>query len=365
MFKLINYLLLIFCASLAAGQPMPDSLMTKYRLAKTDEEKHHFIYQYFQSSASEEDYKNRVLQLSAWYKKQNDALGADYADAHLADILNNKGDYAASLNLCFSILPRIENRTDKNQINSLYTTIGNAYFFSKNFEQGAFYYKKIIPLTSATDQKEYLSQLYNAIGCIYGEGGMPDSGMIYAQRAVNIDTEMKNFQQLALSTSTLGENYIAAKEYDIALPYLRRSMGYYLSKKAEPDSFLLAYLKNDFAQVFLANQQFDSTNFYANQSLQLSIPFGAKDQSMRSYEYLHKSYEQTNNQDSINKYFRLAMTLKDSLVDLEKVKNIQALSFREELRQQELETEKVKIEVERKTNIQLFLLKLKLIFNYF
>ena len=73
---------------------------------------------------------------------------------------------------------------------------------------------------------------------------------------------------------------------------------------------------------------------------------------MRSYEYLCKSFEETKLQDSVNIYFRLAMTTKDSLFSFEKTKSIEALSFREQLRQQDLETEKIRTEEERKQNIQ-------------
>lgn len=180
---------------------------------------------------------------------------------------------------------------------------------------------------------------------------MPDSGMLYAQKSVNIATELNLGLVLAVSTSTLGENYIAAGQYDIALPFLRRALAYYQKNNA-PSPHLDAYLKNDFAEVFLATKMYDSANFYAWQALKVAIPSEEKEQSVRAYEYLYKSFEQTNRQDSLNKYFRLAMTTKDSLFSLEKIKSIQALSFREDLRQQEIATEKLKEEEERHQNIQ-------------
>jgi NADH:ubiquinone oxidoreductase subunit 3 (subunit A) len=95
--------------------------------------------------------------------------------------------------------------------------------------------------------------------------------------------------------------------------------------------------------------------------LMVSIPADVKDESRRSYEYLYKSFEQTNQQDSLNKYFRLSMLIKDSLLSLEKVKNIQALTFHEQLRQQEADSEKLRAEEERKLNIQYALIALGII----
>jgi len=180
------------------------------------------------------------------------------------------------------------------------------------------------------------------------------------QKAVKMDGELKNYQQLAVSTSTLGENYIAAGEYDIALPFLRRTASYYKQYGA-PRPYLDAYLKNDFAQLFLATKIYDSSNDYARQALMISVPSDVKDQSMRSYEYLYKSFDETNQQDSLNKYFRLAMLTKDSLLSLEKVKSIQALTFQEQLRQQEADAEKIKAGEQRKLNIQYALIALSII----
>jgi NADH:ubiquinone oxidoreductase subunit 3 (subunit A) len=106
---------------------------------------------------------------------------------------------------------------------------------------------------------------------------------------------------------------------------------------------------------------YDSSKYYARQALLVSVPFDIKDQSMRSYEYLYKGFEQTNQQDSLNKYFRLSMIIKDSLLNLEKVKSIEALTFQEQLRQQEADAEKARAGEERQQNIQYALMALGII----
>jgi hypothetical protein len=55
------------------------------------------------------------------------------------------------------------------------------------------------------------------------------------------------------------------------------------------------------------------------------------------------------------------MLTKDSLLSLEKVKNIEALTFQEQLRQQEADAAKVKVEEERQQNIQYALIALGII----
>jgi tetratricopeptide (TPR) repeat protein len=352
--KIKSLLLLLLCCYITNGQTVSKSLEAKYQIAKTDEEKGKLLIGYIAAEAgsTHKDLTKITLQVLNWCKKQHDIVGSDYINVALANLLTDKGDNAAALNMLFPVLTHFEERHDTFGIKLAYSSISNAYFTSKDYIHAAEYSKKKIPLTIASNDKEELARVYNGIGCIYGEGAMPDSGLVYAQKAVNIDTKEKNYQQLALSISTLGENYIAAKEYDIALPFLRKSAYFYATKKATQEDYLNAYLKNDFAQVFLATKVYDSANYYAHRALKIATPNGYQDQVMRSYEYLYKSFEKTNQQDSVNTYFRMAMTIKDSIFNLEKIKSVQALSFREQLRQQEITAEKVKAEEERNESIQ-------------
>ena len=356
--------LLLFAIVLYIGvqsQLLPDSIKTKYLAAKTDEQKAECLVNYFKNQSLTDSNANaHTLSLIGWFASQKDEVGKDYTNLRLAKILESKGDFPAALNLLFSILPNFEKRQDNFGLLYVYNAIGSTYMSSKDYVQAAAYSKKAIPLALAKNDKYLLGKLYNGIACVYGEGKMPDSGMVYAQKSVNLATELKLGMPLAIATSTLGENYIAARQYDIALPFLRRTFDYYQKYNA-PSPYLNAYLKNDFAEIFLATKMYDSANYYARQALQVSISFKEKEQSMRAYEYLYKSFEQTNNQDSLNKYFRLAMTTKDSLFSLEKIKSIQALSFREDLRQQEIATEKLKSEEERHQNIQYALIALGII----
>lgn len=361
MYKLLFFLVFSLCIFKADSQPLPDSTKAQYSAAKNDNEKGKCLMDYFQHQPlSDTATKRNILLLKSWFQKEKDATGINYTNLGLAEILKSNGDFPGSLNLLFSVLSQFEERKDSFGIQNTYALIEGTYMSAKDYLNAAAFSKKEIAIVQAGNDKALLSRSYNGIACVYGEGNMPDSGMMYAEKAVKMDGELKNYAQLALSTSTLGENYIAAGEYDIALPFLRRTASYYKENGAR-SHYLDAYLKNDFAQLFLATKNYDSSNYYARKALLVSIPFDVKDQSMRSYEYLYKSFDQTKQQDSLNKYFRLAMLTKDSLLSLEKVKSIQALTFQEQLRQQEADAEKIKAEEQRKLDIQYALIALGII----
>ena len=361
--KKIIFCLSLFCfAIIAHSQPFPDSIKAKYNAAKTDEEKGRCLDKYLgRASTADSVVTVHALDLLSWFKKQNDIVGADYTELFIANVLAFKSDYSTSLNMALSVLSRFEKRKDNYGIMASNHVAGTAYIFTKNYEEAFKYLKKVIPLAQALVANTNLSRAYNDLGVAYALASMPDSGLLYAQKSVNLDKEMKDYAHLAVSLSTLAENYLAAKEYDIAIPFLRKSMEYYSTQKDNQNRFGILYVNNDFAQVFLGKKQYDSAIYYAHLSIQSSDPLRYREQTLRSYEYLYKSFQETKKQDSVNKYFRLAMTAKDSLFNMEKTRGIEAMRFGEQIRQQEIETEKIKAEQQRKQNIQYALIALSIL----
>ena len=356
------FLFAVFFFTRAYSQPLPDSVKSKYHAAKTDEQKGRCLDTHLgRASTADSIVTEHALHLLSWFKKQNDIVGADYTELFIANVLAFKADYSTSLNMALSVLSRFEKRKDNYGIMASNHVAGTAYIFTKNYEEAFKYLKKVIPLAQALVANTNLSRAYNDLGVAYALASMPDSGLLYAQKSVNLDKEMKDYAHLGVSLSTLAENYMASKEYDIAIPFLRKSMEYHLAQKNNQNKFGILYVNNDFAQAFRGKKQYDSVIYYAYLSIQLSEPLGYKEQTLRSYEYLYKSFEETKKQDSVNKYFRLVVTAKDSLFSTEKTKNLEAMSFREQLRQQEIETEKIKTEEERQQNIQFALIAFSII----
>ncbi|MDP1620993.1 MAG: hypothetical protein Q8M08_01510 [Bacteroidales bacterium] len=108
-------------------------------------------------------------------------------------------------------------------------------------------------------------------------------------------------------------------------------------------------------------KQYDSSIYYVHRSLSFSIPSSDLPQQLRTYEYLYRSFDEKGRQDSSNKYFRLAATVKDSLFSMEKVKAIEAASFSALLRQQELDADKEVAEEQRKQDLEFVLMAIGIV----
>lgn len=355
----ILIILILVLVSRVNSQPLPDSIVAKYNSGKSNEEKERILNGYLNSVVKYESNSiDKGLEIQAYFNKQKDENGSDITGIFIADKFNSRDDYTAGLNMALHILANFEKRKDNFGIAKSQQVIAGCFDAAQNFDVAIEYLKKTIPFALERNDKEMLSYVYNYIGAIYAKAFIPDSGLVYAQKAVTIDSELKDESRLVYSVSTLAENYIANKDYDLAMPFLKRALKYGLSKNK---LYGVAYIYNDFAQAYQGLNQLDSSNNYTYKAISLSISKDYKDQLLRSYQYLYQNFDLVKKHDSINKYFRLAMTMKDSLYSLEKMKNMQTLSFREQLRQKEIESEKIKAEDERKQNIQFSLTALGII----
>ena len=340
--KYITTLILIcFFTSLAVAQPLPDSLKSLYNAARSSAEKGRCLRKYLNNFNGDSSETKNVLALIAYFKKNNDAAGEDYVLLFTNSNLARTGQFDIALKEAHKLLSLFEIRGDNYGILSANMIISYALFISEEIEQSLGYSKKALAIALTIGDKKLLSSNYNDIGAGYNDLHEPDSGLIYAQKAVNLDYAANDSINLSFSEGTLGESYIAKKNYDKAITHIKASASIATSIN---NYTALFYDLNDLAQIFLETNQLDSARHYAQQAVALSYKTGFKNQLLRAYKYLYQSYEISGNKDSVYKYFRLSADTKDSLFTAQKVKDIQAINFREQIRQQEIEQDKIQLQ---------------------
>ena len=331
----------------AIAQSLPDNVWVKYNSATTQRNKSLLLWNYLQSKLIEDSMKS-ILELQKRFREKHDETGVDFIRLAIATAITRNGDYTTSLTMSLPVLASFEKRKDTTGIICALRRISNCYEFALNFEQAVIWAKKTLPYAIALKDEIELSNSYNDIGATYAKANMPDSGLVYAQQAVNIDMRMNNEDNLPFSLSTLAENYITNKNFDLALPFLRKAL--LIAPKENPWS--VAWTELDLAQAFRGLKSYDSAVYYAQHSNEISLRNSIKETLLKSYEVIYRVYEETHRADSANKYFRLTAVTKDSLYAIEKINVSQNINFQVQLRQQEIESEKEKAEEERKTNIQ-------------
>jgi hypothetical protein len=92
---------------------------------------------------------------------------------------------------------------------------------------------------------------------------------------------------------------------------------------------------NGMSEVFKTTKQADSIVYYAYKVMELSKASNYKRGALEASRLLSEMYEKEGNTDSAFRYYKYMMATKDTLFNQEKLQQIQSITFKEELKEQE------------------------------
>ncbi|MEO6670501.1 MAG: ATP-binding protein [Ferruginibacter sp.] len=273
-------------------------------------------------------------------KSVKDTRSQDLIQLMINDQLSKKGDYVTSLASTLEISNRFEQQEDKEGILAAYRQLSSGYYYAGDKEKDVLFGKKALVIAKELNNPSILSSITNNISTSYSQKHIPDSALLYARQSIAYANKTGDAYALSGVLGTMAEAFISDKQYDSALIYCRYALKYAANNKVYGDLGLVWTL-NDFSQIFLETNHYDSSKYYAWRAIDISKMMGYKDQLLRAYEYLVQAFDRTSKPDSAYKYLQLAVIIKDSLFSTDKTKQVQGIVAREQSRLQELENEKL------------------------
>lgn len=354
--QILVFLGVIVLTSVLNGQSVPAIDMGQYQAAKTNAGKGKILM----SLEPPGSYTEHIIfwfGLLNHFKEQNDVTGINYSQLSIGTNYSGFNEYHTALKYLLPALHGFESEKDSFGIIASNTAVFIAFTYSQNFDEGISYINKSTSIAKLyPDKNLYASVLMNGADCLI-RMKQPDRALSRLQEAIKIYYEFKDTINITAALGTLGQAYLAKNDFEIAKPFFLQSM--YYSRMFDQEYFL-TYNAIDLSHLFFETAQYDSSLAYAHIALYYARdnePLG----SMYAFEWLYKTYEILNNQDSAFKYFRLAIRAKDSIFSMEKTRSIQAMEFQEKIRLQEIALESKKAELRRMQNIQYALIALGLV----
>ncbi len=360
--KIFICVLFTFVTLAVKSQPMPDSIQRKYNAAKSFHDKGQIITNYvFQlKGSSPEQLKILSSQLSYFTNKKDDA-GIGYTKLYIGISFVKMSDFSESLKYGIDALKIFEKVQDTFALLKTYTVIGNSYLRSQNIEESLGEWKKALPIARMYDTHYYSMYLNNIADC-FNSMEQPDSAMTYVQEALKIAYQRRDSIDISDRLTEMGDTYFKMKQNEIARVFYRQSISFNKKTNSFVTNYKVALANNlnNISRTFFIESQYDSALVYARQSL--AYDYGdflivAED----SYFLIYKTFDKENKTDSSNKYFRLAAEIKYSLFSDEKSRSIQSQKFKEQLRQQEIETQTEALALQHHENIENALIALGII----
>jgi len=236
----------------------------------------------------------------------------------LSEALCAKGNFSKAL----EIYLRAMQLAEKNgKLFNGWTGIGNIYFYSGDYTKALGYYLKF--------KSDSNKVIIGVIGETYYHLGRLDSAFFYISKAYQLDKNDSRhwsvpYYYMALIEAKQGKFNDALDNYRLGLLYSRNI------------NLDIVNGYNGIATVFKQMGQVDSAVYYAQEAMKLAQKESLTPNVLDASALLTELYIKKNT-DSAFKYQRVMLATKDTLFSEEKIKQLQNLSFNEQMRQQELQ----------------------------
>ncbi len=274
-----------------------------------------------------------------------------YTQGMAANLLNQFGNYSKELELRLDNLKLAEKLDEPDPILDAYYGIASTYASVQEHKKTVEYGRKMHAYLLKQENRslynfyEYLCQ--RIIAYSYLNLGQLDSALIYSD-AIEHTIPWRSSADFTKSTASQirgdvyarqGNHPMAAKAYKAALQAAH-------SGKAHEAGIRSFY---GLARIFYAQGQIDSALHYGKQGLKFITLFRADLQASRlntnsllaeMSPFIAELFKTNGQPDSAYHYLVLSTSLKDSLYNLDKMKQFQNLEFNESLRAQQHEQEK-------------------------
>ena len=279
--------------------------------------------------------------------------GFDNGEINSLGIISNAfartGNYSLALEKAFEELKKSEEIHNQRQIAGSLMDISNVYSFQGDNERTIEYLLQVKDRQKNLNDEASLATTLINIGYTYYNLEKLDSARMYINQALEIALHTKENVLIGAAYLNLGMIHAQMKLYDLAKNYYLLSLPYFPAT----NHYFISSVQAGLAGVFDSTGRIDSAFYYARASYQHAKEMGSPDLITYPARHLVALFRKDHQPDSALFYQDLVMDLKDTLFSQQKAKQIQSLTFSEELRQIEVTKEKIKQKEDRRRNLQI------------
>ena len=264
----------------------------------------------------------------AIFKSIDDQLGVSNLLSNLGAVYFNQGDDPKALEFYLESLRVSEKLGNKLRIATALTNIGAVYFNNPvNYDKAQDYYLRAVHISEETGDVDAIGTSLVNLGEIYAEKGQPDSALYYFQRSLKAFDESSYTFSYALNN--IGKVYASRGDYQEALKY--HTQAFEAAQKVEA--------KREMAQSLIglgnANLKlekpktgpgaFPQAISYFKRAFQEAQAGNLKHEIQKAAKGLYEVYKARQNFQEALKYHETYESVKDGLVNEEKIKSIALL----------------------------------------
>lgn len=251
-------------------------------------------------------------------RKLNFPSGEAEALDNLAETSATLSQYADQLDFLLESLRIKEEMGDKNAMTRSLNGLGNFHFLQKNFDQALEFYRRTIRLYDELETGNKAGVLNN-VGSVMINKGQLDSAMTYFQAALEINREKGREDWESINLGNIGLVYSRKNQDNKAVEYYRQSLK--IHEKSGNKRGIASVLENLAFSLSKLGNYSEAENQY-RRSLEAARQVKGLALQESAFAGLSDLFESLNRPDSVVKYLRLQMAMKDSIFNQETAQRI-------------------------------------------
>ena len=284
------------------------------------------------------DYYNKSI---TYFKKLKDLDNVSKIYNNIGIIYESWGDYQSSMSYYLKCLDIEKKLSDTIGIAGSYNNIANTYYYIKKYDKGINYLKKSYKIFKGNDKKQE-ANILNNIGKFYETDNKIDSAIIYYKKALEIRKTINDKVGIALSYNNIGYTYFLKKDYSTAIHFYLKSLKF--AKKIGSKKQIFSTSDN-LSKAYFKINNIDSTKYFLKKCLNLTDSTNFIIYKLDYYLLKSQIYKKQNNfKEALNYYYKYS-TLKDSLLNRQKIENTELIyqKFKNRENQKKIEIKNLQI----------------------
>ncbi len=277
------------------------------------------------------------------YEKTGDKQKSAAVYNDLGIIYKNQSKYEKSLEYHLKALKLREEEGLQQEIAGSFNNIGNVYYILGNHEKALKNFKKALEIKEKTGEEERLASSYNNIGMVYYDIKNFHKALEYYKKSLDLDKRFENPHGVAQTYNNMANVYAEtgnlkkAEEYALKAMTLDKKMKNHYSYAI--DAINLGYTYNDMGNF---NKALETIDIAVETSHRENYPALLKEAYLAKYMV----YKNMDNPVNALEFHEKYHSLKDSLMNVQRMKQIEKLKIQYETENKNKQIELLKKEKE-------------------
>ena len=283
-------------------------------------------------------YYSQSLELFEHNNDRNKTAEINYLLGLTNQYLNNYNEALAFYQKSVEIYETLGNRE---KIAISYHDIGTLYSDLQKLSLALYYYNKALDIYKETDNKERIAAINQNIGVLHYSWGNYDQALEYYKQSLTTFEQLNDKQNIAISLSNIGLVYENNKQYYHALEYYQKALIFFEEIGYKPT---LVYIFYNLGSAYKNIKNYSKSAEYYNKSLHIANETQMKDYISYNYEALSALYEHHGEYRKALDFFKKFISVKDSIFNEEKLKEIENLESKFQIAKHQKEIEFLKLD---------------------